>query len=105
MKNINFVQNDNFPDGAVFTSKENGIFKDNQKLYIKELVTLKTSKKVKKVAVKGKDVIMASADYGKGRVFVIGDPWIYNEYLNGRKLPSDYENFDAATSLAKWLLK
>lgn len=105
MKNINFVKNDNYPDGAVITTPGNGIFKDNQQVYVKELVTLKTGKKVKKVAMQGKDVVMASASYGKGKVFVIGDPWIYNEYLNGRKLPNEYQNFDAATSLAKWLLK
>ncbi|MCB0647694.1 MAG: glycoside hydrolase family 88 protein [Saprospiraceae bacterium] len=105
MKNINFVKNDNYPDGAVFTTAGNGIFKENQKLFVKELVTLKTKKGVKKIAVAGKDIVMASANFGMGKVFVIGDPWIYNEYLNGRKLPSDYENFDAATALAHWLLK
>ena len=29
--------------------------------------------------------------------------WLYNEYVNGRKLPSDYKNFNAAQELAAWL--
>ena len=51
------------------------------------------------------EIIMATADYGKGKVFVLGDPWIYNEYLNGRKLPDDFDNYEAARAWIKWLLK
>ena len=51
------------------------------------------------------DVIMATAKYGKGTVFAVGDPWIYNEYLDGRKIPAEYENFSAAGELVQWLLK
>jgi unsaturated rhamnogalacturonyl hydrolase len=53
----------------------------------------------------GGDVIMATAKVGKGTVFVLGDPWIYNEYLNGKRLPLQYENFKAAKNLTEWLLK
>jgi unsaturated rhamnogalacturonyl hydrolase len=49
-------------------------------------------------------VIIATASYGKGKVLVIGDPWLYNEYVNGRKLPDTYHNFAAATDLVRWLL-
>jgi len=34
----------------------------------------------------------------------VGDPWLYNEYVDGRKLPAEYPNYKAATDLAKWLL-
>jgi unsaturated rhamnogalacturonyl hydrolase len=30
---------------------------------------------------------------------------LYNEYVDGRKLPADYENYKAAEELVKWLLK
>ncbi len=56
-------------------------------------------------AVKDGDVIIATAKYGKGTVFAVGDPWLYNEYVDGRKLPSEYENYKAAEDLVKWLLK
>ena len=104
-KNVNFVKNDNFPEGIVYTSDEGGVFTSGQKVYVKELVTLKTKKNVHKAAVKGKDIVAAAASIGKGKVFVIGDPWLYNEYLNGRKLPYDYKNYDAAIQLVQWLLK
>lgn len=104
-KNVNFVKNDNFLEGVVFTSDEGGVFTSGQKVYVKELVTLKTKKNVHKAAVKGKDIVAAAVTIGKGKVFVIGDPWLYNEYLNGRKLPFDYKNYDAAIQLVQWLLK
>ena len=46
---------------------------------------------------------MAVAKYGKGMVMAVGDPWVYNEYLNGR-LPADYENDKAADDVIKWLI-
>jgi unsaturated rhamnogalacturonyl hydrolase len=42
---------------------------------------------------------------GKGKVIAVGDPWLYNEYLDGRKLPALYQNYAGAEDLAKWLLK
>ncbi|RYZ46286.1 MAG: glycoside hydrolase family 88 protein, partial [Sphingobacteriales bacterium] len=51
------------------------------------------------------DVLMAIAKVGKGKVFAVGDPWIYNEYADGRKLPADLENFKAMQDLTLWILK
>ena len=48
---------------------------------------------------------MATTKFGKGNVFAIGDPWIYNEYIDGRKLPAEYQNYKAATALVRWLIK
>jgi len=48
-------------------------------------------------------VIIAVAKYGKGTVFAVGDPWFYNEYTDGRKLPYDFQNFEAANDFVKWL--
>ena len=53
---------------------------------------------------KDNDVIIATAKYGKGTVLAVGDPWLYNEYVDGRKLPAEYENYKAAEDLVKWLL-
>ncbi|RYZ45514.1 MAG: hypothetical protein EOO14_25635, partial [Chitinophagaceae bacterium] len=49
--------------------------------------------------------IMAVAKYGKGTVFVLGDPWLYNEYTDGRKLPADFHNYEAASDLVAWIAK
>ena len=51
------------------------------------------------------DNIIAVSKVGKGTVFAIGDPWLYNEYLDGRKLPTYLENYKAAEDLVQWLIK
>jgi unsaturated rhamnogalacturonyl hydrolase len=46
----------------------------------------------------GTDVIMATCNFGKGRVFAVGDPWLYNEYIH------NVNNFRAAANLVRWAL-
>ena len=46
---------------------------------------------------------MAVAKHGKGTVFAVGEPWLYNEYTDGRKLPADFDNFKAAHDLEAML--
>lgn len=99
------VKGNNYEQGEVMIDSGNPIFKAGRSLYIKEISSL-TVKAPAKTIVKTKDFdVMATAQLGKGKVFVLGDPWIYNEYVDGRKLPAKYENFNAATDLVKWLLK
>ena len=50
------------------------------------------------------NTIMTVTPYGKGTVFALGDPWLYNEYVDGRKLPAEYDNYMAATDLVQWLI-
>jgi unsaturated rhamnogalacturonyl hydrolase len=47
---------------------------------------------------------MATAKYGKGTVFATVDPWLYNEYTDGRKLPVEYDNYAAGLELVRWIL-
>ena len=104
-KCINFVKNDNYPDGTFTLDGKHPIFGDAKKIYVKELSVLKLEKPAESVYTSPNgDVIFAVAKYGKGRVFALGDPWIYNEYLDGRKLPADFDNFKAARGLVKWSL-
>ncbi|HTG55839.1 MAG TPA: glycoside hydrolase family 88 protein [Niabella sp.] len=99
------VKGNNYEQGEVKTEAGNPIFKAGQSLYIKEISSL-TVKAPAKAIVKTKDFnVMAVAQLGKGKVFILGDPWIYNEYVDGRKLPAKYENFNAACDLVKWTLK
>jgi len=101
---FNTVQGSQFEQGAVDVSNSNEIFKTAKKVYAKEVATLSLTPPAKPVATKEGKNIMAVAKYGKGTVFVIGDPWLYNEYTDGRKLPTDFDNYKAAQDLAKWLL-
>jgi len=100
----NRVQGRDFATGAVPIVPGNSIFTSLKKLYIKELSTLKIKAPATSALSDKGDVIMAISKIGKGVVFAVGDPWLYNEYVDGRKLPADYENFKAAEDLVKWLL-
>lgn len=103
--NINMVKNDQFDQGAVAVPADHPFLSPAQKIYVKELVTLNTKAPAKAALEHKGHIVMATSTYGKGRVFVLGDPWIYNEYLNGRKLPADFQNYTAAQSWVRWLLK
>jgi len=91
--------------GSVITPDGSAIFGKRKKLFIKELSTLKLSPPAEEIASKDGHSIMAVSTLGKGKVFALGDPWIYNEYLDGRRLPADFENFPAAVNLVSWILK
>ncbi len=104
-KSRNMVQGKEFETGAVYNNAVNPVFKKTKKMYLKEISVIETKAPAKPLLSEGADVIMATAKYGKGTVFAVGDPWLYNEYLDGRKIPSAFENFSAANELVQWLLK
>lgn len=94
-----------FEMGAINIPAGNPIFKTAGKVYLKDIATLKLSGKAEAVLTDSNKVIVAIAHYGKGIVFAVGDPWIYNEYTNGRLPSSDgFENDKAAEDITKWLL-
>ena len=95
-KNYDMGKFDNLPSIPLFSGVK--------KIYLKEISTLKISKPAKPVLIDKGDVIMASAKAGKGFVFAVGDPWIYNEYIDHRKLPADFHNKKAGENLFSWLL-
>lgn len=101
----NRVQNDQFEQGAVMTPEGHEIFKSAKKLYVKEFSSLNVSSPAKTVLKSGDFNLMAVAKYGKGTVFALGDPWIYNEYVGGKKMPADFVNYAGAEEWVKWLLK
>lgn len=104
-KSRNMVQGTQFEQGKVMVSVGHPIFKNAKKLYIKELSVISVQAPAKASISDGNDIIMATAQFGKGMVFAVGDPWLYNEYVHAKKLSVDYENFAAAKNLAEWLLK
>jgi unsaturated rhamnogalacturonyl hydrolase len=103
----NHVLDDNhFKDGdAIYVN--NDIFKSNPKIFLKDACSISLNNPAAKAVFKSADgsvVIAATVKYGKGIVFAVGDPWLYNEYVNGR-LPSSYQNDIAANELTIWLKK
>jgi len=101
----NTVQGNNYEEGAIAIPAYHPIFKTAKKLYIKELSSLRIKPPASVVLKNGNDNIMEVTRFGKGTVFALGDPWIYNEYVDGRKLPDEYDNYEGATDLVQWLIK
>jgi unsaturated rhamnogalacturonyl hydrolase len=100
----NRVKGAHFEQGAIDVPDGNEIFKTVKKVYIKELSTLAVTPPARSALSDKDGVIVAIAKYGSGTVFAVGDPWFYNEYTDGRKLPPGYDNFKAANDFVKWLI-
>jgi len=96
------IDDAHFADGTL-TVTDNPIFKTATKLFLKDIATIAIKSPAKAAFKDGDAVIIATAKIGKGTVLAVGDPWLYNEYVNGR-LPAGYENDKAAQDLARWLL-
>jgi unsaturated rhamnogalacturonyl hydrolase len=105
-KNRNMVQGLQFEQGRIdVPANDKAIFKNASKLYIKELSPIAITPPAKSALTDHDDIIMAVSKYGKGTVFALGDPWIYNEYLDGRRINNTFQNFEAAKELSTWLLQ
>lgn len=98
------VVNNDYKMGGIDIDGTNAIFKTTRKIFVKEVSTLSLSGSAKPVVAVNGDTVMAISKHGKGTVFVIGDPWLYNEYVDGRRLPAEFENFKAAQDLSRWLI-
>ena len=100
----NMVKGSEYETGTFDIGSNDPVFKTAKKIYLKEICTLTLSGNAKSLLTDKGDVIMASSKFGKGTVFAVGDPWLYNEYLDGRKLPAYLENYKAAEDLVQWLI-
>lgn len=81
------------------------IFKTAKQIYLKDISTFKLNPPAVASFTDEKAVLIATAKYGTGTVFAVGDPWFYDEYTDGRNLPAGYDNFKACNDLVNWLVK
>lgn len=100
----NRVQKREFEQGKVMVPAGNEIFSE-QKLYMKEVSTMDVKAPAKAILTAESKNIGAIVKVGKGTVFALGDPWCYNEYIDGKKLPADFTNYQGTEEWVKWLLK
>jgi unsaturated rhamnogalacturonyl hydrolase len=98
------VTGTDFEMGACKNLPDHPLFKGVSKIYIKEVSDINLSGTAKAVLTENGKVLMAETKYGKGYVFAIGDPWIYNEYIDHDRLPETFENRKAAENLTDMLL-
>ena len=94
-----------FEYGAVKVAPNHPVLPNVQKIYQKDICSINVQDPAKVLLQKDSVNIFAVAKVGKGTVFVTGDPWLYNEYTNGLRLSSDFQNFQAAKDLVQWLIK
>ena len=100
----NRVVGKDYEGGKIDVPTKHQILKNVQTIYQKEVCSITAKAPAKSVLTKGDLVIFATAKIGKGTVFATGDPWLYNEYTDGRMLPAMYQNAEAANDLVKWLI-
>jgi unsaturated rhamnogalacturonyl hydrolase len=91
--------------GSISVNGTGPVFHSPHMLFMKDTCTISAKSPAVSVLRDKGDILMGTAKYGKGTVFAVVDPWLYNEYTDGRKLPKAYDNFAAGEELVRWLLQ
>ena len=99
------VINRDWEMGASKDLPDHPLFKGVSKIYIKEVSDISLRGNATAILRESGKVLIAENHYGKGYVFAIGDPWIYNEYIDHALLPESFENLKAAKNLTDILLE
>lgn len=98
------VTGNDFEMGASVDLPAHPLFKGVSKIYIKEVSDINLSGNAKSILTENGKVLIAENRFGEGYVFAIGDPWIYNEYIDHDRLPESFNNRKAAENLTDLLL-
>jgi unsaturated rhamnogalacturonyl hydrolase len=101
----NPVDGDKYEMGRIDVDSSIPVFRAPHVLFMKDICTVTVEKPAEAVWRFKGDVLMAEATYGKGKVIAFVDPWLYNEYTDGRKLPLPYDNFDGGKDYVYWLVE
>jgi unsaturated rhamnogalacturonyl hydrolase len=101
---LNHVNGHEWEMGAITHLPDGPVFSGVNKIYMKEVSSLTLSSPARSVLSKDGHVFMAISPVGKGHVFAVTDPWIYNEYIGHRHLPHSFENHQAAENLTAYLI-
>lgn len=101
----NKVDGNKFEMGRIDVSGGGPIFQAPHVLFMKEICTITVKQPAKAIWLDKGDVLLAEANYGKGKVIGFVDPWLYNEYTDGRRPPPPYNNFGGGKEYVRWLLE
>ena len=91
--------------GKIKLAGNGPIFHHPYTIYVKDVCTISLKSPAVPLLKDGGDILMAEAKYGRGTVFAFVDPWLYNEYTDGRKLPAEYQNYAAGEEFVRWILE
>jgi hypothetical protein len=98
------VTGTDFDMGASTNFPDHPLFKGVSKIYIKEVSDISIAGMSKAILTENRKVLIAESTFGKGYILAIGDPWIYNEYIDHDRLPESFENRKAAENLTVLLI-
>jgi len=97
------VIGDAHESGKLVVRGSGPIFHDSHLLFMKDVCNISVQSPAVVAFQDDAGILMATAKYGKGTVFATVDPWLYNEYTDGRKLGAEYDNFAAGKELVRWI--
>jgi unsaturated rhamnogalacturonyl hydrolase len=89
--------------GYIPLSANGPLFQHSHTLYMKDTCGMSVKYPAKPLLEDKAGTVMATAKYGKGTVFAVVDPWLYNEYTDPRKNLQD--NYEGGKEFVHWLLK
>jgi unsaturated rhamnogalacturonyl hydrolase len=102
---VHHVAGDDFPSGRIDVTRAAPPFARPHVLYMKDTCSLTLSgDAVPLLRDKDGNLLMAWAIYGKGFAVAVTDPWLYNEYTDGKKLPAEYDNYAAGSEFVQWMI-
>lgn len=100
---VNHVIGKDHEPGKIPLPGGDSIFKTPLLLYMKDVSSLGLQSPARPAILHGDTVIAATSRYGKGVVFAVGDPWIYNEYIDNHDLSPGFQNMEGAEAWVAWI--
>ena len=95
-------------DGTIPVTPDGVLFKHAHTLYMKDTCAISLNGTGEALLRDRGDIVMAAVKYGRGTVFAAVDPWVYNEYTDGRKnakIYGQFDNFAGGMELVRWLVE
>lgn len=100
---VHHVVGDDFPAGRIDVGAT-APFTHPHTIYMKDTCSLTLSAGAVPLVVWKGDTLMAWNHFGKGMVIAVTDPWLYNEYTDGKKLPPVYDQQAAGNEFVGWVI-
>jgi unsaturated rhamnogalacturonyl hydrolase len=103
---FHMLDNEPHDKGRITVPAGGPLFQSAHTFFMKDTTDLTLSGQAKSLLTYNGVIVMATARYGKGTVFAVVDPWVYNEYTDGRKTHMEgINNYAGGWELVRWLLQ
>lgn len=99
------VADPDFAPGEISVQPDGDLFHSPHTLYMKDTCTITVTGPARALLTDRGTTVIATARYGRGTVLAVVDPWLYNEYTDGRKRPPVHDNFAGGQELVRWLIR